>query len=71
MQNQDKKVNKNKLFILPIVLIIPAVFLFDLLIYLFTRPTCLQCGNLLEFMKTGSLTIFLLTSVGYQLTNKK
>ncbi len=69
MQSQDKKVN-HKLFILPILLIIPAVFIFDLLVYLITRPTCLACGNLLEFMKTASLTVFLLTNAGYHLTDK-
>jgi hypothetical protein len=71
MQNQDKKVNKNKLLILPLIAVLPAILIFDVIIYFVTRPTCLACGNLLEFIKTGSLTVFLLGGIGYQFRQKK
>jgi hypothetical protein len=71
MLNQAK--NKRRLlFILPLVLILPATLLFDTLIYWTTRPTCLQCGNLLEFLKGASLSVFLVANVvGYKLKKKK
>ncbi len=39
--------------------------------YVFTRPTCLTCGNLVEFLKTASLTVFILGNIGYQFGKKK
>jgi len=61
---------KKLLFFLPILLILPFVIAFDSLIYFITRPSCLTCGNLVEFLKTASLTVFLLGSVGYKLRKK-
>jgi len=38
------------------------------LVYFITRPACLNCGNLLEFLKTGSLSIALIGGfIGYKL----
>lgn len=69
MHCQDKK-NHNKVLILPIFLVIPLVLIFDVLLYFITRPTCLQCTNVIEFLKTGSLTVFLLGNIGYNLRKK-
>lgn len=73
MYTQDRMKNqKNKiLLILPVLLILPLVIAFDSLYYLITRPSCLNCGNLLEFLKGASLTVFLLGNLGYKLKNKK
>ncbi|OGK18097.1 hypothetical protein A2866_03140 [Candidatus Roizmanbacteria bacterium RIFCSPHIGHO2_01_FULL_39_8] len=59
---------KKALFFLPILLILPFIIIFDSLVYFITRPSCLTCGNLLEFLKTGSLSISLIGGViGYKL----
>lgn len=62
---------KKILLFLPILLVLPFVIAFDSISYFLTRPSCLTCGNLLEFLKSASLTVFLLTGVGYQLKGKK
>ena len=61
---------KKAVFFLPILLILPFILAFDTLVYFITRPACLSCGNLLEFLKTASLTVFLLGGVGYKLKKK-
>jgi len=71
MLNQAKNKRKYLLF-LPLVLVLPVTLLFDTIIYWTTRPTCLQCGNLLEFLKGASLSVFLVGNVvGYKLKGKK
>jgi len=62
-----RKFAKKTLFLLPVLLILPFVVIFDSLVYFITRPACLNCGNLLEFLKSASLTIFLLGGIGYKL----
>ncbi|OGK23679.1 hypothetical protein A3A46_02020 [Candidatus Roizmanbacteria bacterium RIFCSPLOWO2_01_FULL_37_13] len=62
---------KKAVFFLPILLILPFVFAFDTLIYFITRPACLSCGNLIEFLKTASLSVALIGGVfGYKLKKK-
>ena len=62
---------KKAVFFLPILLILPFILAFDALVYFITRPACLNCGNLLEFLKSASLTVFLLGGVGYKFRQKK
>lgn len=50
-----------------IMLVVPFSFIFDVLQYFITRPSCLTCNTLPDFLRTGSLTFFLLTSAGYKL----
>lgn len=69
--NRDRNALKKLLLTVPVFLILPLIIAFDSLIYLFTRPACLNCGNLLEFLKNASLTVFILSSVGYQLGKRK
>jgi hypothetical protein len=52
-------------------LIIPLVIIFDSVVYFITRTACLNCGNLVEFLKNASLTVFLLGGVGYKLRGKR
>jgi len=61
---------KKKLLSLTIFLLIPFIIIFDSLVYFLTRPACLNCGNLIEFLKNASLTVFLLGGVGYKLRSK-
>lgn len=61
-----------KIFVaLGIFLIIPVIIVFDSLVYFLTRPACLNCGNLIEFLKNASLTVFLLAGLGYQWKKNK
>ncbi|OGK10422.1 hypothetical protein A2767_06535 [Candidatus Roizmanbacteria bacterium RIFCSPHIGHO2_01_FULL_35_10] len=62
---------KKAFFFLPILLVLPFVIAFDSLIYFITKPSCLSCNTLPEFLKTASLSIFLLTNAGYKLAGKK
>lgn len=62
---------KRLFFILPVLLLVPFLVLFDSLIYFITRPSCLNCGNLIEFLKGASLTVFMLGNIGYQLKSRK
>jgi len=61
---------KKAVFFLPMLLILPFILAFDALVYFITRPACLNCGNLLEFLKSASLTVFLLGGVGYKYKKK-
>ncbi|OGK19786.1 hypothetical protein A3C23_01635 [Candidatus Roizmanbacteria bacterium RIFCSPHIGHO2_02_FULL_37_13b] len=51
--------------------IIPFIIIYDSLFYLMTRPSCLNCGNLIEFLRNSSLTVLMISSVGYKLSGKK
>lgn len=62
---------KRPFLLLGILLLVPFLLIFDSLVYFITRPACLNCGNLVEFLKEASLTVFLLGGAGYQLKNKK
>lgn len=63
---------KKTFLFLPIILILPFIVIFDSLIYFITRPSCLTCWNLVEFLKTASLTTFILSSqMGYKFKNTK
>ncbi len=66
-QNLLKKI----IFFLPLILVLPFVVIFDTLVYFITRPACLNCGNLVEFLKSASLSVFLLGGViGYKFKKK-
>ncbi|OGK57087.1 hypothetical protein A3J15_03675 [Candidatus Roizmanbacteria bacterium RIFCSPLOWO2_02_FULL_38_10] len=54
-----------------IISLIPFIIVYDSLFYLMTRPSCLNCGNLIEFLRNSSLTIMLLSGVGYKLNKNK
>ncbi|OGK23980.1 hypothetical protein A2954_07440 [Candidatus Roizmanbacteria bacterium RIFCSPLOWO2_01_FULL_37_12] len=58
---------KKAIFFLPILLILPIVIAFDSLIYFITKPSCLSCNTLPDFLRTASLSVFLLTNAGYKL----
>ncbi|OGK15346.1 hypothetical protein A2774_03370 [Candidatus Roizmanbacteria bacterium RIFCSPHIGHO2_01_FULL_39_12c] len=62
---------KKALLFLPTLLILPIVILFDSLMYMITRPSCMSCGSLTEFLKTASLSVFLLANTGYKFQTKK
>ncbi len=62
---------KNFILIIPVLLVVPFLVLFDTVFYFITRPSCLSCGNLLEFLKGASLTVAFLVSTGYTLRKKK
>lgn len=64
---KGENIPKKILLFLPILLILPFVIAFDSLMYFITRPSCLNCGNLVEFLKTASLSVFLLGNAGYKL----
>lgn len=51
---------KKLVFFLPILLILPFVMAFDSLIYFITRPSCMSCNTLPEFLKTASLSVALI-----------
>ncbi len=65
---QDKKNIFSKVLLsLPVFMVIPIVAIFDCIIYFVTRPACLTCNTLPEFLQTASLTVFLLSGIGYTL----
>jgi uncharacterized membrane protein len=55
----------------PLLFILPIIITYDVVIYFLTKPACLNCGNVIEFLKSASLTIFLLGGIGYKLKKKK
>ena len=62
---------KKAVFFLPILLILPFILAFDTLVYFITRPACLSCGNLLEFLKSASLSVGLIGGYfGYKFKRK-
>ncbi len=66
------KILKKALCLLPVLLILPFLLTYDSLTYFITRPTCLNCGSLLDFLKNASLTVFLLGgTIGYKLNKDK
>jgi hypothetical protein len=46
-----------------LIFLLPIIVIFDLFLYFLNRSSCLNCGNLIEFFKTGSLTVFLLSQI--------
>jgi NADH:ubiquinone oxidoreductase subunit 3 (subunit A) len=54
-----------------VIFLVPFIVVFDAIVYFVTKPSCLTCSTLPEFLKTASLTIFLLTSVGYKFRKDK
>ncbi len=63
---------KKFLLFVPVLIILPLVIIFDTLLYFITRPACLNCGNLVEFLKNASLSVALIGSVvGYKLKREK
>jgi hypothetical protein len=68
---QDTNKTSTKLLrSLPIFLVLPFVALFDTLIFFITKPSCLTCSTLPDFLQTASLSMFLLTSIGYKFVKK-
>lgn len=53
-----------------LVLFLPAILVFDVVYYLYTRSSCFQCTNTTEFLKNSSLTVFTLSQT-WQLIHKK
>ncbi len=52
--------------------LLPFLLSYDSIIYFLTRPTCLNCGSLVGFIQSHSLTAFMLTSLGgYTFLHKK
>lgn len=49
------------------VLFIPVIFIFDVIYYLYTRSTCFQCGNIEEFIKSSSLTFYIVSQFVQQI----
>lgn len=48
-------------------LALPVILAFDSIMYFLTKPACLNCGSLIGFLQSGSLSVFLLTSItGYK-----
>lgn len=71
LQKRENLIKKALLF-LPVLLVLPFVIAFDSLTYFITRPSCLSCGNLVEFLKSASLTTFLISGIaGYKLKKEK
>lgn len=54
-----------------LVLILPISFTFDSLNYWMTRPTCLNCGSLVEYLKTSSLSAAMVAAVGKSFLEQK
>ncbi len=68
---KDRNLTKKVFFFLPVLLVLPFIMVFDSLIYFVTKPSCLSCNTLPDFLKTASLSVFLLTNAGYKLQGKK
>lgn len=68
---ERQSLTKKLLFTFPFLVVLPLILVFDSIIYFITRPSCFNCSNLVEFLKNGSLTVFLIGNVGYQLKGKK
>ncbi|MBI3620012.1 hypothetical protein HY214_02610 [Candidatus Roizmanbacteria bacterium] len=73
MYGKGKLYSKLPLLVLFLLALLaaPVLLAYDTLWYFITRPPCLTCQNLLEFLKSVSLTVAVLGSVGYQLRRKK
>lgn len=68
---QDAKKTSNQfLRSIPVFLVLPLIVIFDTLIYFITKPSCLSCNTLPNFLQTASLSTHLLTTIGYKFINK-
>ncbi len=56
---------------LVVIILIPFIIVFDSLFYFITRPSCLNCGSIVEFLRSSSLTVMFLGSLGYQFKKTK
>jgi len=45
-----------KRFSLFFILLLPLIIIIDLVSYFFMRNTCLNCGNIFEFLKSSSIS---------------
>jgi hypothetical protein len=54
-----------------VIFLVPFVIIFDAIVYFVSRPSCLTCNTLPEFLRTASLTVFLLTTAGYKFKKNK
>lgn len=68
---QDAKKTSNQfLRSIPVFLVLPLVVVFDSLVYFITKPSCLSCNTLPNFLQTASLSMYLLTTLGYKFLKK-
>jgi len=56
-QKPNKSAAKNPF----LILLLPMIIVFDFVYYWINRSSCLNCGNLFQFLTTSSLTIFILS----------
>lgn len=70
-EKQNKKLVFILLALVAFFIASPLLVAYDSIIYLLTRPTCLNCGDLVGFLRSGSLTASLFaTTLGYQLKQR-
>ena len=46
-----------------VLLALPIVFVFDGVLYLMTRSSCLGCGSFLDYLRASSLSLSLIVSL--------
>lgn len=77
MSKNEKTVlnKKTSRLMLPLVVLflvlLPVACVYDVVMFLVTRPTCLNCGSLVDFFRTQGLSMMMvresLSSIGYRL----
>ncbi len=50
-----------------LILFFPLIFLADFFLYFINRSSCLSCGNLIEFYRNGSLSIYVISNLKAQI----
>lgn len=53
--------------VLLLALLLPFMLTFDSVMYFVTRPTCLNCGSLGEYVRTSSLSVGVIAGMASQL----
>lgn len=65
-----QKIHHFLLLALPVALLallLPFLLAFDSVMYFVTRPTCLNCGSLGEYVRTSSLSVGMIAGIVSQL----
>ncbi len=56
--------------VLLLALLLPFLLAFDSVMYMITRPTCLNCGSLGEYVRSSSLSARIIAGMATQLGQK-
>lgn len=74
MIQQNTHNKQNRVLSFGVIFLVPLLFIFDVLFYFLTRPACMACGSVTEYMKNMSMSGViigeLINKIGYLFNHK-